>query len=124
MLWASGTAVAGWLGTYCWDGHCLDAPPHADKDALPLLEADGGELTFRLADGSLIGEWVASYAEDAGGERTELARGGEFDPDISGASPEIAEGAFTAPPSGDWIVHVQVFAPDGDASYWWHVVVG
>lgn len=123
LLAAGGTQVAAWLGTYCWDDNCVDAPPRADKGALPRLEAAEGDLTFRLADGALIGEWVASYTADPGGERTQLARGGTFDPDVSGASPAVAEARFEAPPPGDWVVHVQVFTPDGDASYWWHVIV-
>ena len=123
MLAAGGVAVAAWLGTYCWESDCVDAPPRADKNALPRLEADGGDLRFRLADGSLFGEWVASYAERPGSDLIEVARGGEFDPDMSGASPAVAEASFAAPRAGDWVVHVQIFAPDGDASYWWHVIV-
>jgi hypothetical protein len=51
--------------------------------------------------------------------------GATFDPDIATPSPDdlLSFAEFEGPPAGDWIVTVQVFFPEGDATYGWHVVV-
>lgn len=114
LLAADGDTVAGWLGTFCWHGTCLDAPQLPAKSALPVLNADAvAELTLTLASGTQFSEWSAVYAADPNATGTELGSG---DASVTSAS-------FSAPPEGDWVIRVFVGFRDGDASYAWHVSV-
>jgi hypothetical protein len=117
-------AEAGWLGTYCWQGLCADVFELPPKEQLPVVAAVGDSLIFSMEDGE-FSKWVVQYGPD-GASMTTLDRGGEaIDPDI--ASPEAPElrsfVEFANPPSGDWLLTVQVFFPGGDATYGWHVIV-
>ncbi len=117
-------ADAGWLGSYCWHGTCADVPAVPEKDQLPQVVVPGDEtLIFSLDDGSFV-RWIAQYGADDSA-LTVLGEGGEpLDPDAATATPEALHWAeFDSPPSGDWLVRVQVFFADGDASYFWHVIV-
>ena len=114
LLAADSDPVAGWLGTFCWYGTCLDAPQLPAKSDLPLLDASAGaELTLMLADGTEFSDWSANYAPDSDASGTELA---SDDASVTTAN-------FPAPPAGDWVLRLFVRFFDGDASYAWHVSV-
>jgi hypothetical protein len=122
-------AVAGYLGTWCYDGACADIIP-PDKADLPLIDVPGGaDLTFTLADTHPFVYWTVDYAaEQDDGTATMLAEGGSYvDPDMASATspPELTTFNFEAPPAGDWVlgVNLQFAAGLGDAVYFWHVVV-
>lgn len=123
-LGSSDAADVGWLGSYCWHGTCGDVPSVLPKAQLPEVVAEGDSLTFSLVDGE-FGRWIAQYGADESALTT-FADGGEtFDPDAATLDPDtLLEWAeFDAPPAGDWVVRVQTFFVDGDASYYWHVIV-
>jgi hypothetical protein len=115
--------VQGWLGSYCWHGTCADAPGPPAADALPIVIADPS-LEFSIADDASFNRWRATYRMEDVFEETLLGEGGEnFDPDAQ-ASPLATFSAVSVPaPPRDSVVHVQVFFPDGDLSYYWHVFV-
>ncbi|MEO6351333.1 MAG: hypothetical protein ABIP53_11845 [Candidatus Limnocylindrales bacterium] len=120
----AGTSVEGFAGSFCWDGTCGDVLSVPPKDGLPFVEAPGDTLEFSVADGAFIG-WSASYGPDASNFQ-QLATGGSLDdPDANPSSDPspLSFARFTAPPVGDWIIHVSVRFADGDAIYWWHVSV-
>lgn len=126
LLAADSDPVAGWLGTFCWHGACLDAPQLPAKSELPILNTDArAELTLTLADGTQFSEWSAVYATDSEVTGTELGGGGApYDPYSSATPPAALDSAtFAAPPTGDWMIRVFVGFSDGDASYAWHVSV-
>jgi hypothetical protein len=107
-------SVAGWLGTFCWFGTCLDTPQLPAKSELPILNVDAGaELTLTLADGTEFSEWSAVYAAESDVNGTDLD---------SGDTPATSA-TFPAPPQGDWVIRVFVTFYGGDASYAWHVSV-
>ncbi|MEP7158744.1 MAG: hypothetical protein ABI797_04910 [Chloroflexota bacterium] len=126
VLAVASNRMAGWLGTYCWNSRCLDAPELPDKIGLPSLIAPAGaELTFNLGDGSDFYEWSASYFGYPDGSPTELGSGGAFyDPYTSATPPAPLDSAsFAAPPIGDWVIGLFVSFNEGDASYSWLVSV-
>ena len=118
-------AVTGEIGSYCWSsgsgGGCVDA-------VFPLVP--GKEKTLAVSAGS---DMVFDY----GGERPPdsvragaepLGPGGK--PADSRSSPLEVDGMsdrVTIPaelPAGDYVVDVSVTVPQGDASYYFRVVVG
>jgi hypothetical protein len=116
--------IAGWLGSFCWKGLCGDVPQVAPKAQLPTLSFASDDLELVLAADAPFVRWFASYGADA---RTlePLADGGSaFDPDAVSASPppQLTAATFAPPPSGDWVLTVQVFFTNGDAMYAWHAV--
>jgi hypothetical protein len=126
FLTADGTQVEGWLGSYCWQDLCADAPEVPPKDQLPQVLGDGNELAFSLSDTATFITWRATYASESNERPTTLGESGEaFDPDARpSASPELLSAAeFDSPPAGDWVIFVQVFFDGGDLSYAWHVVI-
>ena len=120
----SDVADVGWLGSFCWQGTCGDVPSIPPKAQLPEIVIEGDSLTFSLVDGE-FGRWIAQYGAEESALTT-LADGGEtFDPDVATIDPDalLSWVEFDAPPAGDWVVRVQAFFVDGDASYYWHVIV-
>lgn len=107
-------ADVGWLGSYCWHGTCADVSAIPPKSQLPEIVVRGDALIFSLATGEFT-RWVAQHGSDSTSFRT-FAEGGE-----SSDAMEWVE--FDVPPSGDWLVRIQAFLVDGDASYYWHVIV-
>lgn len=123
-LGGEGDPVEGWLGSYCWQGTCADAPGVPPIDMLPAVYTSDWEMEFSLSDGATFVRWQATYTSDDDGEPITLGQGGEvFDPDARpSAAPELLSVAtFDSPPGGDSIVIVQVFFDGGDLSYAWHV---
>lgn len=124
---ADGETVDGWLGSYCWQGLCADVPQIPAMDDLPrIVPMPEERLTFALAGGATFNSWRASYWTAGNETPLTLGEGGEgFDPDAqpSAAAPALNEVEFVAPPGGDSSVHVQVFFPEGDLSYYWHAAV-
>jgi hypothetical protein len=117
-------AETGWLGTYCWQGLCADVFELPAKEDLPIVAAEGESLIFSMEDGE-FSKWVVQYGPD-GDSLATLDRGGEaIDPDVAPTkSPDLMSFVeFDNPPSGDWLLTVQVFFAEGDATYGWHVIV-
>ena len=118
-------ADVGWLGSYCWHGLCADVAEIPPKPELPEIRVPTREsVIFSLEDGEFV-RWIAQYGA-ASASLVTFADGGQpFDPDKASNGPvPVMEGVeFEAPPAGDWIVRVQVFFEDGDASYYWHAIV-
>ena len=108
----------GTRGTYCFRGEvegCVDAEwviPDA-KVAAPIA----AELRFRLADGTLITDWVASQAPARGTADDAQYLAGE-----EGIS--VEEVAFTGPGEGDWVLSVEVRFESGSAVYNFRLQVG
>ncbi len=120
----SDLADVGWLGSYCWHGTCADVVAIPPKAQLPEILVQGDTLIFSLVDGEFT-RWIAQYGSDDSSLMT-FAEGGEsFDPDAATPGPDtlLEWVEFDAPPPGDWVVRVQTFFVDGDASYYWHVIV-
>jgi hypothetical protein len=125
LLRGDADAVEGWPGSYCWHGACADAAAVPSKDQLPSVVGGGDDLDFSLSGGATFVRWRATYADDADDSPTTLGQGGEgFDPDAnpSGEHELLSAVTFGSPPSGDWVVVVQVFFEAGDLSYAWHVI--
>ena len=115
----------GWLGSYCWEGTCADAPETPPMVDLPYVSGDR-DLVFSLSDGLMFVRWRASYTSPHQTESVTLGQGGEApDPDASPGvdPPALTSATFASPPGGDWIVMVQVFLENGDLSYAWYVDV-
>jgi hypothetical protein len=126
VLTEDGTAVEGWLGSYCWHSLCADVPGTPPKDQLPHAWSEYREIEFSLTDGATFHTWRATYAIEADASQSTLGEGGEgFDPDATAsAEPELFSSVtFDPPPGGDWVVFVQVFFDGGDLSYAWNVRV-
>jgi hypothetical protein len=101
----------------------FDTPPAAD---LPVVEvAEGASLLFDLRGTASLLRWSAGYRADNADELTTLAEGGaDYDPDTASTQPPaLAAADFDSPPTGDWVLIVQAFFPEGDAQYVWHVIV-
>ena len=119
-----GRVVTGDLGSYCWSsgsgGSCVDAvfPLVPDKDKTLAVEAGSG-MVFDYG-GEAPPDSVRAGAEP-------LGPGGE--PADSLSSPVKVDGSgdrVTMPaelPAGDYVVDVSVTVPEGDASYYFRVVV-
>jgi hypothetical protein len=125
LLRGDADAVEGWPGSYCWHGTCADAAAVPSKDQLPSVVGGGDDLDFSLSGGATFVRWRATYADDSDDSPTTLGQGGEgFDPDAnpSGEHELLSAVTFGSPPSGDWVVFVQVFFEAGDLSYAWHVI--
>jgi hypothetical protein len=129
-LTVNGSApVAGLLGTYCWNGACLDAVPFSDRGPdLPdlTLPSSAATLSFSLEDVYPFADWSASYVDDNGDVQQLGAGEPSFDPDAAGASlVPVTVAEFPAPPSAtETIVQIFVrFAEGGDASYGWNGTV-
>ena len=115
-----GTQQAGALGSFFYGGAAADAP-WLPARVLPTLEAPaGGSLVLAVPPLEFV-SWGARYA-DAADEDADvinpLASGGD------GAA-ALRQAKLPAPPSGSWVVAVQLFFADeeGDATYYWHVTV-
>ena len=115
-----GTQQAGALGSYFYGGAAADSP-WLPAHSLPPLEVASG-ATLRLTAPPLeFVRWSARYAEAADVDAsmiTPLAAGGE-------GSVGMTSATLPAPPSGSWVVSVQLYFADdeGDATYYWHVSV-
>lgn len=116
--------VTGELGSYCWSsgsgGSCVDAVyPLVPEKEKTLAVPAGSDMVFDY------GGEVPPNAVRAGAEP--LGPGGE----PTGSSPRPLEtggpgGRVTVPaelPAGDYVVDVSVTVPEGDASYYFRVVV-
>lgn len=123
-LLSGGRAVTGEVGSYCWSsgsgGSCVDAvfPLVPDKEkALAVLA--GSDMVFDYGGGAPPGS-VRAGAEPLGADGK---------PADSLSSPLEVEGSgdrVTIPaelPAGDYVVDVSVAVPEGDASYYFRVVV-
>jgi hypothetical protein len=122
LVLPDGSRVDGTLGSYDYDGAALDAPwlPATALEDV-LLPAADAPLIISLPEPDRLVRWGARYADAADEEAdviSQLAAGGD------GATP-LGSGSFSGPPSGSWVLAVQLFFADeqGDASYYWHVVV-
>jgi hypothetical protein len=115
------TTVEGWLGSWCLPGRCVDkAEP--TLEGLPVLEAPGDTLTFKLAGDAPFVAYTAAYGI-VSADSTVIKREGEFDPDAGIVSPPMTSAEFSTPPSGEWMVTVFVQFGPGDALYVWKVSV-
>jgi len=122
LIVADGSRVEGTLGSYDYDGAALDGPwlPASALDTVELATADE-PLTISLPESNHFVRWGARYADAADDDAdviTQLAAGGD------GSAP-LASASLSGPPSGSWVLAVQLFFADerGDAAYYWHVVV-
>jgi hypothetical protein len=125
LLSAGGDAVTGFLGTYCWQSVCADVFDLPPRNQLPALAASTDMLSFSLESRAGFLSWSASYAPEADEELLPLGQGGsDHDPDTTATlPPELTSTTFNAPPSGEWVVIVQVAFVGGDAQYAWQVNV-
>ena len=124
-LLSGGRAVTGEIGSYCWSsgsgGSCVDA-------VFPLVPAK--EKTLAVSAGSdMVFDYGGEGPPDsvrAGAEP--LGPGGKpADPRSSPLEVGGTADRVTIPaelPAGDYVVDVSVTVPQGDASYYFRVVVG
>ncbi|CAN5568501.1 hypothetical protein BH23CHL6_BH23CHL6_06760 [soil metagenome] len=130
-----GSLVSGKLASWCYGTACADIilGPIEQLPKLQLTKA-GDELELSLPTPHRFVYWRAQYGSSAEGDAPLelLAEGGvpypdpdEAQPEPASPAPELASAVFRAPPSGSWILRVQVsFAGGaGNAPYYWHAVV-
>lgn len=117
----TGSASDGAPGSYDYDGASADAP-WLPAHSLPPFDVPAG-TTLRLSLDPPVPfvRWGARYAaadDETGDLISQLAAGGD------GQNP-LAMAEVPAPPSGAWVVMVQLFFADeaGDAAYYWHLIV-
>lgn len=117
----AGDSQDGALGSYDYDGASADGP-WLPARSLPSVDVPAGS-TMRLSlDPSVpFVRWGARYAaadDEAAELITQLAAGGD-------GQARLATAELPAPPTGAWVVMVQLYFADeeGDAAYYWHLVV-
>ena len=114
------------MGSYCYLNTCADIAQWPPKSDLPLLNAGGKTMSFRLDGNVSFTHWQAAYnSRSNDDESTPLGDGGHrSDPDANGSpASTLDEATITAPPVGDWVVWVWADLENGDLSYAWHVIV-
>lgn len=130
-----GSLVSGKLGSWCYGTACADIilGPIEQLPRLQLTKA-GDELELLLPTPHRFVYWRAQYGASADGDAPLklLAEGGvpypdpdEAQPMPASPAPELASAVFRAPPSGSWLLRVQIsFAgSQGSAPYYWHAIV-
>ena len=124
VLLFGGRAVTGELGSYCWSsgsgGSCVDAVyPLVPGKEKALVVPAGSEMVFDYGGEAQPGS-VRAGAEPLG------ADGKPADSLSSPLKVDGSGGRVTIPaelPAGDYVVDVFVAVPQGDASYFFRVVV-
>lgn len=118
LLLPDGTVGAGRLGSFTYRDSAGDSPWLGA--GLEQLEAALDEqLTIALRPGFTFDAWRASYAaaDDPTGE--------VILPLDAGSADALGRAIFDAPPVGEWVIQVGLTFSDGegDAVYYWHVLV-
>jgi hypothetical protein len=120
-----GREHAARTGSYCYMESCSDAPywPTAASMIRVDVPSADGTLAVTVPESMTFSAWRASYADrdDHFAEMVmKLADGGNPE-----GPPTLAEAEFSPPPSGEWLLEVKVWLPDGEGSvsYYWYVAV-
>jgi len=115
---ADGAAVKGSLGSYTFCGTSADAlPPRAQTVAAVALGSPA-TVSIQMLGGWGVTGYRAGHWPAAEWQGDEIALG-----NATYTEPVIAT-SFDGPPSGDWMLAVDVaFPANGDATYYWHVTV-
>lgn len=116
VLVVAGVKHPGEVGSYVWAGGSDSAPwlPAAALETAPV--AGGARAEVRLEPAVDISTWTARIApaDDAAGDDAEPLGSGAGRP------------GFELPSAGAWVVSVRATFADGlgDATWYWHVVIG
>lgn len=132
---SDGSLVSGKLGSWCYGTACADIilGPIEQLPRFQLTRA-GGELEVSLPPPHRFVYWRAQYGSstDGGTPLELLAEGGVPypDPDVvqptpASPAPKLASASFGAPPSGSWLLRVELSFAEGQGSapYYWHAIV-
>ena len=121
---AGGVVHAGVLGSWSYRDAFADAPwQSAEGLARIELAAAAALLTVAMPPPATFSRWSARYAAaaDPTGDVVRPLGSGGADDD----SDRLAAATFEGPPSGEWVIEVQLTFADGDgsAAYYWYVAV-
>jgi hypothetical protein len=115
-----GTAAAGALGSFAYREAYSDSPWLAASSLPPVaVPAGRPQLTIALPPGRQFVRWSATYAAADDPSAAVIA------PLADGAGDERGRTRIDSPPAGAWViqVHLTFVDSEGDAAYYWHVVV-
>jgi hypothetical protein len=118
---SDGSSSEGALGSYDYDGASADGPWLPARSLSPFYVPAGSHLRLSLDPPASFVRWGARYAaadDETGDLISQLAAGGD-------EQTPLATAELPAPPSGAWVVVIQLYFAneEGDAAYYWHLVV-